>query len=49
MEKSGGLKITKLMVEKYYKKSMKVIDELTITSAKKDKLIELLNKASRNS
>ncbi len=49
VEKSGGLKITKLMVEKYYKKSMKVIDELTITSAKKDKLIELLNKASRNS
>lgn len=44
---SDGLGFTKLLVRKYYNKSMKVIDNLDLTGLKRDKLIALLNKASR--
>ena len=45
--KTGGLKFTRLLVQKYYKKSMKIIDDLTAAAEKKEKLIIILNKASR--
>ncbi len=44
---TDGLGFTKLLVKKYYNKSMKIIDELDLTTAKRDRLIALLNKASR--
>jgi heptaprenyl diphosphate synthase len=47
VEKTGGLSFTKLMVQKYYNKSMKIIHELEATEAKKAKLISVLSKASR--
>ncbi|MDF2537965.1 MAG: Polyprenyl synthetase [Herbinix sp.] len=47
VSKTGGLDFTRLIVRKYYNKSMKIVDDLDITDNKKDKLIMLLNKASR--
>lgn len=44
---SGGLVFTKQIVDKYYKKAIKVINELSLDSVKKAKLTEVLNKASR--
>jgi heptaprenyl diphosphate synthase len=45
--KTGGIKFTKLLVQKYYDKSTKVIRELDATGNKKEKLTAILNKASR--
>ncbi len=42
---SGGLDYTRLISRKYYKKSMKIINELSITSDKRIKLISILDKA----
>lgn len=44
---TNGLLFTKMVINKYYKKSMKIIDSLEITTSKKDRLVTLLNKASR--
>jgi len=44
---TNGLLFTKMVINKYYKKSMKIIDGLDMTTSKRDKLVTLLNKASR--
>lgn len=44
---AGGLKFTKLLVQKYYNKAIKIIDELEITNEKKAKMEGILKKASR--
>lgn len=44
---TDGLGFTKMIVGKYYNKSMKVIDNLDLTIEKRNRLIGLLNKASR--
>ncbi|MBP1754330.1 MAG: Polyprenyl synthetase [Firmicutes bacterium] len=45
--KTGGIRFTRIMVDKFYNKSMKIIDELSLSSVKKDQLIDVLKKASR--
>lgn len=45
--KTEGLKFTKMMVQKYYKKAMKRIDELNLTENKKTRMVSILNKVSR--
>ncbi len=45
--KAGGLKFTRLVIDKYYHKSMKIIEELSLTSHKREQLIMVLKKASR--
>ncbi len=45
--KTGGLRFTKIMVDKFYNKSMKIINELAVSEHKKDQLIEVLRKATR--
>lgn len=47
VNKTGGLQFTRLMVQKYYNKSMKLITQLDIEETKKDRLILILNKAAR--
>lgn len=47
VNKMDGLGFTKLLVKKYYKKSMTIINSLDATEVKKDKLIGLLNKSAR--
>lgn len=44
---TNGLLFTKMVINKYYKKSMKIIESLEMADSKKDKLVTLLNKASR--
>ena len=44
---AGGLDYTRMLVRKYYKKSMSLINEMVLTGSKKEKLIAILNKASR--
>lgn len=44
---TGGLNFTRLTVNKYYKKSKKIIDKLDVTDNKRNKLYALLDKASR--
>lgn len=45
--KTGGLKFTKLIIQRYLNKSMNIIESLDIVEEKKNKIIALLNKASR--
>jgi heptaprenyl diphosphate synthase len=45
--KSDGLSFTRMFVQKYYNKSQRVINELELTAAKKEKLLSILNKAAR--
>lgn len=45
--KTGGTRYTRLVVTKYYNKARKLIDELTMTESKREKLITILGKASR--
>lgn len=45
--KTGGIKFTRMMVKKFYDKSMRIIDELTLTEHKKAQMVSILNKASR--
>lgn len=47
VRKTDGIGFTKMVARKYYNKSLKLIEKLDATQAKKDKLIYLLNKASR--
>lgn len=47
VDKTGGLGFARLIVQKYYNKSMRIINQLDIEASKKEKLISLLNKASR--
>jgi heptaprenyl diphosphate synthase len=45
--KTEGISFTRMVVQKYYNKSMKIINDLELTESKKTKLISILNKASR--
>lgn len=45
--KAGGLTFTKLVVNRYYIKAMKLINELDASASKKDRLTEILKKATR--
>lgn len=45
--KTGGLRFTKIMVDKFYNKSMKIIYELSVSENKKEQLIDILRKATR--
>lgn len=45
--KAGGLKFTRMMIDKFYNKSMRIIEELSMSSHKKEQLIHVLKKASR--
>ncbi len=47
VSKTGGIGFTRMLVQKYYDKSMKLINGLDVTDQKRDKLISILNKASR--
>ncbi len=47
--KSGGIVFTKRLAQRYYDKSLKIIDTLDITESKRKRLTEILNKASGNS
>jgi heptaprenyl diphosphate synthase len=45
--KTDGIKFTRMVVQKYYNKSMKIINQLELTEYKKAQLISVLGKASR--
>jgi heptaprenyl diphosphate synthase len=45
--KTGGINFTRMVVKKFYDKSMHIIDELTLTEHKKAQMVSILNKASR--
>lgn len=45
--KTGGLNFTRVLVQKYFNKSLKIINELDITEEKKSNLISVLKQASR--
>lgn len=45
--KTGGLDFTKGLIKRYYNKAVKRLDELMITDDKRDKILMILNKASR--
>ena len=47
VNRSGGLDFTKEIAGKYYRKSVKILDELSLTPAKKSELTNILNKATR--
>lgn len=47
VRKTDGIGFTKMVVRKYYNKSLKLIEKLDASQTKKDKLIYILNKASR--
>lgn len=45
--KTGGLDFTKALIKRYYNKAIRCLDELTISEDKREKIILILNKASR--
>lgn len=45
--KTGGISFTRILVQKYYNKAAKLIEGLEVSDAKKEKLISVLNRASR--
>ena len=45
--KTGGLKFAQVVVHKYYKKAKKIISQLDMNDVKKEKLMMILDKASR--
>jgi heptaprenyl diphosphate synthase len=47
VSKTGGLNFTRMVVQKYYNKSMRIINNLDLSETKKEKLIFVLNKATR--
>ena len=47
VSKTDGIGFTRLVVKKYYHKTMKIIDTLDATQGKKQRLIAILKKASR--
>lgn len=47
VKETEGLKFTKMIIQRYYDKTRKRLDELDITETKKQRLISILNKASR--
>lgn len=47
VQKSEGLSFTKMIIGKYYKKAMRQLNLLDLTESKKNRLISVLDKASR--
>lgn len=47
VKKSGGLVFALMIVEKYYRKALRIIDVLEINEDKKEKLVMILNTVSR--
>ncbi len=47
VKKSGGISFTKGLVNRYYKKYMKILDMLVLHEDKRERLILILNKAAR--
>ncbi|HKL79701.1 MAG TPA: polyprenyl synthetase family protein [Mobilitalea sp.] len=47
VSKAGGLLFTKMVVNRYYNKAMKLINELDASDSKKDRLTAILKKATR--
>ncbi|WP_246240772.1 polyprenyl synthetase family protein [Anaerocolumna sedimenticola] len=47
VSKAGGLNFTHMVVKKYYNKALKIINDIEVSDNKKEKLMTLLNKASR--
>lgn len=45
--KTGGINFTRILVKKYYDKSIIIIEKLEATSEKKEKMVHLLKQASR--
>lgn len=45
--KTGGTNFTRVLVKKYYDKSVKLIEQLDASEEKKEKLVHLLKKATR--
>ncbi|MDF2941348.1 MAG: Polyprenyl synthetase [Herbinix sp.] len=47
VKKTDGISFTRMVVKKYYNKSMRIINQLELTDYKKAQLISVLDKASR--
>lgn len=47
VEESGGIEYTRKIALKYYKKANKIIDSLVVSDNKREKLLDLVNKAYR--
>lgn len=47
VDQAGGLLFTKKLVQRYYDKSIQLVDKLDIHQTKKDKLITIVNKSAR--
>ncbi|MBB2181671.1 polyprenyl synthetase family protein [Lachnospiraceae bacterium MD1] len=47
VRKTEGLQFTRMVVKKYYNKSLKIINELDLSESKKERLTLVLNKATR--
>lgn len=47
VEKTGGISFTRMVVKRYYEKSMKLIERMELTEQKRAGLLQVLNKASR--
>lgn len=47
VEESGGIEYTRKIALKYYNKSLKIIDTLIISDNKREKLLDIVNKAYR--
>ena len=45
--KTDGLKFTRIVVQKFYNKAMRIINGLDVTDSKKTNLVTILNKAAR--
>lgn len=46
VESTGGISFTKGIVKRYYEKAMNIIDELSVTNVKRERLISILDKAA---
>ena len=47
VRKTGGLGYTRMVTKRYYHKSLRIIDQLELSSLKREKLLSLLEKAYR--
>ncbi|MFA5635299.1 MAG: polyprenyl synthetase family protein [Anaerovoracaceae bacterium] len=47
VQKAGGLSFTRLIAKKYYTKSLRILDEMELSTVKREKLLSILEKAYR--
>jgi len=47
VQKAGGLSYTRLIAKKYYTKSLRIINQVEVSTAKREKLLSILEKAYR--